>query len=119
MDAQAVREHAEAHCNALLAGDVGLAAEEMSHELRSNLGQIVAMLPLPLTEATVESLEVTPSGYRAVLRLVGETDTIRLETRWKERDGRPTMVEASHLPEASVEPVAETETAEGKSADAG
>lgn len=112
MDAQAVREHAEAHCNALLAGDVGRAAEEMSNELRSNLGQIVAMLPLPLTEATVESIEMTPSGYRAVLRLVGETDTIRLETRWKDRDGRPTMVEASHLPEQSVESDAEGEPTE-------
>lgn len=114
MDAQAVREHAEAHCNALLAGNVGLAAEEMSKELRSNLGQIVAMLPLPLTEATVESLEMTPTGYRAVLRLVGETDTIRLETRWKDRDGRPTIVEASRVHEEPVEPVGDSGPTEGE-----
>jgi hypothetical protein len=91
MDEQAVREHAEAHCAALLAGDIGKAAEEMSRELRQNLGPIVAMLPMPLTEATIESLAATPSGFRAVLHLVGEHDAIRLETRWKERDGRPTI----------------------------
>jgi len=42
MDEQAVREHAQATCEALLAGDIGKAAEEMSKELRSTLGQIVA-----------------------------------------------------------------------------
>jgi hypothetical protein len=108
MDEQAVREHAQAHCDALLAGDVGRAAEEMSKELRSNLGSIVGMLPLPLTEATIESIEMTPTGYQAILHLVGETDTIRLETRWKDRDGVPTIVEASRVHEAAA-PVAEGE----------
>jgi hypothetical protein len=32
-----------------------------------------------------------------VLRLVGETDEVLIQTRWKERDGRPTVIEASHL----------------------
>ena len=41
-----------------------------------------------------------------MLHLVGETDETRLETRWKERDGRPTIVEVSHLSSAAV-PVAE------------
>jgi hypothetical protein len=107
MDEQAVHEHAQATCDALLAGDIGKAAEQMSKELRSNLGSIVGMLPLPLTEATVESIEMTPHGYRATLHLVGETDTIRLETRWKDRDGVPTIVEASRVHEESVEPPAE------------
>jgi hypothetical protein len=41
MDEQAIREHAQAHADALLAGDIGNAAEEMTKELRSNLGPIV------------------------------------------------------------------------------
>ena len=41
-----------------------------------------------------------------MLHLVGETDETRLETRWKERDGRPTIVEVSHLSGGAV-PVAE------------
>jgi hypothetical protein len=112
MDEQAVREHAQAHADALLAGDIGKAAEEMSKELRSNLGPIVAMLPMPLTEATVESVHMAASGYLAVLRLVGEHETVQLETRWKERDGRPTMVEASRVHEEPVEPEPEVETTE-------
>jgi hypothetical protein len=112
MDEQAVREHAQAHADALLAGDIGKAAEEMSKELRSNLGPIVAMLPMPLTEATVESVHMAASGYLVVLRLVGEHETVQLETRWKDRDGRPTIVEASRVHEEPMEPEPDVETTE-------
>ena len=70
MDEQAVREHAQAHADALLAGDIGKAAEEMSKELQHNLGPIVSMLPMPMTEASIESIESTPTGYKVVLHLV-------------------------------------------------
>ena len=32
-----------------------------------------------------------------VLLLVGEAEEVQLQTRWKDRDGQPTVVEASHL----------------------
>lgn len=102
MDPLAVRERAQAYCDALIDGDIERAAEELSRELRSNLGSLVAILPLPLTEATVESVEVGGSGYVAMLRLVGGAGEIELQTRWKERDGHPTIVEVSHV----AEPVA-------------
>jgi Zn-dependent alcohol dehydrogenase len=102
MDEQAVREHAQATADALLAGDIGKASEQMSKELHSTLGQFAAMLPMPMTEASIESIESTPTGYRVVLHLVGEGDTLRLETRWKDRDGQPTIVEASRVHEEPV-----------------
>lgn len=86
-----------------MGGDIERAAEDFSPELKSNLGQFVALLPLPLTEATVESVEQTGKGYVVVLRAVGENVVVRLQTRWKEREGRPTMVEASHIVE-QIEP---------------
>ena len=97
MDPQIVRERAQAYCDALASGDIELAAEELSHELRSNLGSLVAILPLPLVEATVESVEVGGSSYVAMLHLIGESGEIELQTRWKDRDGKPTIVEASHV----------------------
>lgn len=108
MDTRVVREHAQAFCESLLEGDMTRAATELSRELQSNLGPLVAILPLPLTEATVESVEVGGSGYVAMLRLVGETSQIELQTRWKDRDGRPTIVEASHV----AEPIAQEAAAE-------
>ncbi len=116
MDEQTVRDHARAHCDALLAGDVGRAAEDFSRELRSNLGPVIAILPLPMTEATIESVEATGTGYKAVLRLVGETETVHLETRWKDRDGRPTIVEASRVHEEPLDVSVESEAAEDQEA---
>ena len=103
MDPQSIRERAQAFCEALIDGDMTRAATALSRELQSNLGPLVAILPLPLAEATVESVEIRGSGYVVLLRLVGETSEIELQTRWKDRDGQPTIVEASHV----AEPVAQ------------
>src|SRR6187551_706552 len=97
MEEPQVRERAEAMCAALVAGDVGKATDDFSKELRQNLGEVVALLPLPATEATVDSIERGNSGFVVVLRLVGETEEVLLQTRWKERDDHPTLIELSHL----------------------
>ena len=102
MDDQDVRRHAQSHLDALVAGDVDRAIQDLSPQLRQNLGEIMAMLPLPLREAEIESVDKAGSGYTAILRLIGETDETRLETRWKDRDGEPTIVEASHLSAAAA-----------------
>jgi hypothetical protein len=86
----------------------------MSKELHATLGQFAAMLPMPMTEASIESVESTPTGYKVVLHLVGEGDTLRLETRWKDRDGRPTIVEASRVHEEPIAPVIDDESPEGE-----
>jgi hypothetical protein len=97
MQEQDVREHADALCAALVAGDVGRAIEEFSKELRANLGEVLVLLPLPATEAAIESVDGGGSGFLVVLRVVGESEEVMIQTRWKERDGRPTLIELSHL----------------------
>ncbi len=99
MDEQEIRDRADAMCAALVDGDIERATEDFSEELRRNLGEVIALLPLPASEATIESFEGTGGGSSAtvVLRLVGETEEVLITTRWKDRDGSPTVVEASHL----------------------
>lgn len=97
MDEDAIRERAQALCDALVAGDIDQAISCFSPELRKNLGEVLALLPLPSTEATVQSVNRGGSGFEVALRLVGETEEAVIETRWKDRDGSPTMVEASHV----------------------
>ncbi len=97
MDERDVRERAEAVCAALVAGDIERAAVDFSPELRRNLGEVVALLPLPSHEGTVESVAHGGTGFIVALRLVGETEEVVIQTRWKDRDGHPTLVEASHL----------------------
>jgi hypothetical protein len=97
MDEQSARDHAQALCDGLLAGDIERATADFSPELRRNLGEVLALLPLPANEVTVESIEHGGSGYNVVIRLAGEIDAVLIQTRWKDRDGQPTIVEASHL----------------------
>ncbi len=114
VDEAQVRERAEALCTALVAGDVGRATEDFSRELRQNLGEVLVLLPLPATEATIESIDSGGSGFVVVLRMVGETDEVVIQTRWKERDGRTTLVELSHLSRTTAtQPGAPAGEAEG------
>jgi len=118
MEEQDVRERAEALCVAVVAGDIDRVIEDFSKELRQNLGEVLALLPLPSGEATVDSIERGGgSGYTVVLRLVGETEEVLIQTRWKDRDGRTTIVEASHL--SKTEKAAQNGEAEGEANDAG
>lgn len=104
MEAQDVRARAEALCAALVSGNIEQATADFSEELRRNLGEVIALLPLPATAASVASVERGgSSAFIAVLELVGETETVQVETRWKERDGRPTVIEASHLSRIEIE----------------
>jgi hypothetical protein len=92
-----IREHAQAMCDALVAGDVERAIADFSEQLRRNLGEVLAILPLPATDASIESIEHGASGYNVTLRIVGASEEVEVQTRWKDRDGAPKVVEASHL----------------------
>ena len=69
MNEDDVRLKAEAVGAALVAGDVDRVIEFLSPELRRNLGEVVALLPLPATAVKVESIERTGSGYAAIVEI--------------------------------------------------
>ena len=50
-----------------------------------------------------------------VIQLVGASESVQLQTRWKERDDRPMLVEASHMShtETDVSAVDETDQPAG------
>lgn len=106
-----------------MAGDVDRAIGYLSDELQRNPGEVIAMLPLPATEASIASLERTTSAVVVVMHLVGETSEVELQTRWKDRDGEPRIVEVSHLSRTEREAPAatdeEAEAAQGAEGSAG
>lgn len=113
MDEDDVRSAAEAVCTALVAGDVDAAIGYMSDELKRNLGEVVALLPLPATEAAIASIEHGGAAFVVVIHVIGETHEVDLQTRWKDRDGEPRIVEVSHLSEVErAGPVESDEDAE-------
>src|SRR5262245_46516565 len=114
MDEQAVREHARAMADAIVAGDVDRAIEDVSPELRRNLGEVIGLFPLPSREAEIESVTQGGSSYLVVTRLVGVAEEVQVQTRWKERNGNPTIVEASHLSRTELAAEAEPFDFEGE-----
>ena len=109
-----VRQRVRAVCAALVAGDMGPVIEALSDELRRNPGEVVAMLPLPAVAAEVARLEESGGGaaYIAVLDVTSETEHLELQTRWKDRDGEPRIVEVSHISRRAREAEAEAAAAE-------
>jgi hypothetical protein len=100
-----VRARAQEVGEAIVAGDVERAISHLSDELRRNLGEVMALLPLPAVEATVESIERSGSGAHVVVfNVTGETDQTQLQTRWKDKNGEPRIVEVSHLSRSDREP---------------
>lgn len=97
MNEDDVRSSAQKVCDALVAGNVDVAIGYLSDELKRNLGEVVALLPLPATEATITSIEHGGPAFVVIVRVVGEANETELQTRWKDRDGEPRIVEVSHL----------------------
>ena len=118
MDENDVRASAQAVCEALVAGDVDTAIGYLSDELKRNLGEVVALLPLPATEAVIESIERGASAFVVTVRLTGESHDDLLQTRWKDRDGEPRVVEVSHLSRTDRAEPAEAAEGEEATADA-
>jgi hypothetical protein len=108
-----VRNQAQAVGEALVAGNMDAVIESLSEELRRNLGEVVALLPLPASEAVIESVERGGSSHVVVTRVVGESEEVQVQTRWKDRDGTPKIVEVSHLSRTAREAPAGEGEAEG------
>ena len=99
MTEEEVRERAAAVCEALVAGNVDQVIGTLSDELRRNLGEVLALLPLPASEAAIGSVQVAGGGasYVVILNVTGEAEQVEIQTRWKDRNGEPRIVEVSHL----------------------
>jgi hypothetical protein len=111
-----VRQRAVAVCEALVAGNVDQVIGTLSDELRRNLGEVLALLPLPASEASIGSVQVAGGGasYVVILDVTGEAEQVEIQTRWKDRNGEPRIVEVSHLSriERPAEAVSGEETEE-------
>jgi hypothetical protein len=117
MDEEDVRTSSNEVGQALVSGDIERVIAMLSDELKRNLGEVVALLPVPAREATVESVDRGGSGFAAVVRVIGEGDEVELQLRWKERDGEPRIVEVSHLSRVEREPAPTLEGVEAAEGD--
>lgn len=119
MDENTVRSSVRAVGDALVAGNIDAVIGYLSAELQRNPGEIVAMLPLPAIATEIVSVDHATSAVVVVMRVVGETADDELQTRWKDRDGEPRIVEVSHLSRTERQAPAAGEGEDAEGADAG
>ncbi|MGH2747135.1 MAG: hypothetical protein ACRDKB_04330 [Actinomycetota bacterium] len=90
MDESDVRESAEAHAQAIVAGDIGGAVRYLNDRAKAQGGDVMKSMPSPLTGAEVTSIESSDDAFLVQIRYAGESDELVVESRWIEQDGRPT-----------------------------
>lgn len=90
-----IRTYAEAHGNAVVAGDQAHIMGDIVPEALASLGPVAAALPQPVKSAKVDHIDAT--GDKAVVRITytGENSSVTVESQWEQRDGRPKIVTAS------------------------
>ena len=89
MDEAQVREHAEGHGQAVVAGDLRRAGADLTKEVMEQAGEVMKSIPSPATSAEVREVRQDGDEYVAVIHYAGDDDAVNVESRWADRDGRP------------------------------
>jgi hypothetical protein len=96
MEAETVREHAEAHAAANVSGDMARAAADLTDEARANIGPVARQLPRPITAGEITKVQQADAG-RFIVEILysGEDKTVTVESIWVDQAGRPMIAETS------------------------
>ncbi|MDQ3645552.1 MAG: hypothetical protein M3345_01300 [Actinomycetota bacterium] len=92
MDETSVRQRAQAHGDAVVAGDLRAAGGDLSPTAREQAGGVMGQLPRPTTAAEVASLEQGEDDWVALIRYSGEDAEVVVESRWAEVEGELKIV---------------------------
>jgi hypothetical protein len=95
MDEALVREQAEAHGKATVAGDLATAGKDLTKEAMAGAGAVMKEMPKPLTSSEIDSVEADGAGFVVQIRYAGDDSSIVVRSRWEEQDGRPKIVDLS------------------------
>jgi hypothetical protein len=92
VDEAQVREHAEEHARAVERGDLAAVTADFIPELHEAVPEIAKSLPNPVNTGEVLSVEDNDDHAVVQIRYTGDEDTVTIQTRWEDRDGRPLIV---------------------------
>ncbi|MFP5298269.1 MAG: hypothetical protein ACLGHL_04705 [Actinomycetota bacterium] len=95
MDETTVREHAERHGAAVVAGDLRTAGADLTPEAQAQAPGVMKNLPKDLRAANVFRIALVDDAYEAYISYEGaDSETIVIST-WAERDGTPKITNLS------------------------
>ena len=92
MDESKVREHAQAHGQAMVDGDLRKAGSDLTPEVQAKAGDVMKDFPRKVETADVVSVEGAGEEFVVQARYSGEGKEVTVESRWAERDGTPKIV---------------------------
>jgi hypothetical protein len=94
MDEASTRSHIEGHADAVVRGDMDAVIADFSEELRPQVPQIAQVLPQPVTEAEVLSIDVGEDECVARIRYAGDSGSVTIRSHWRDGADHPEIVHA-------------------------
>ncbi len=95
MDEASVREHAQAHGQAMVEGDINRAGSDLTKEAMATIGPVMKAMPRPVTNAEIQKVEAAGDEFIVDIRYTGDDSEVTVRSRWIEESGRPKVAEAS------------------------
>jgi hypothetical protein len=92
MDEGTVKEHAEAHGQAMAGGDLNRAAQDLTDEGRAQAGPVMKTLPRPVTGAEVQGITAAGDEFIVNILYSGSDSEVMVESKWAEVGGKPMIV---------------------------
>ncbi len=97
MDEDTIREHAANHGKATVAGDFKTAGRDLTPEAIEQAPGVMKEMPTSLSDSSIASVEKDGDAYVAIIEYSGGGESIKVASRWEEREGRPRIVDLKVL----------------------
>jgi hypothetical protein len=93
MDEALVRQHAETHGQATVAGDLKKAGGDLDKSAYGPAGEVMKQMPADLSGSEVTGVSAEGEEWVVTIRYTGATDSATVQSRWADRDGAPKIVD--------------------------
>jgi hypothetical protein len=97
MDTATIRRHAEAHADAVVAGDLRRAAEDLTDSGKADAPAVMDGLPKKIDSASVTDITRKNGESTSVTTYSGEGRDISVLSHWIDVDGRPMITKLTLL----------------------
>jgi hypothetical protein len=93
VDESTIKKHAAGHGQSTVAGDFKTAGRDLTPEAVEQAPGVMKAMPEDLSDSDVASVEKDGDAYVAVIVYSGGSESIKVASRWEEREGRPRIVD--------------------------
>lgn len=93
MDEATIRQRAQDHGEATVAGDLKRAGSDLDKSAYAAAGDVMKQMPEDLSSCEVQTVREEGNDWVAAIRYSGGSASTIVESRWADRDGTPKIVD--------------------------